>query len=1091
MTLKKLFYSHEGNVKRFKLFGVRILKIVKFQDKRIYDFCGLTFGRRNNNNNLPNLFKDVPQKFELPAEDKPLVSIIIPVYNQYNYTMLCLWSILNNTFGVTYEVIIADDCSTDETRNIQEFVANIRVVRTDKNMRFLKNCNNAAKYARGKYILFLNNDTQVLHNWLRPLVDLIESSPSIGMVGSKLVYPDGTLQEAGGIIWNDAGGMNYGRNSNPKFDQYNYVKDVDYISGASIMLSRDLWQQMGGFDETFAPAYYEDTDLAFRIRQMGLRVVYQPLSEVVHFEGKSNGTDTGSGQKHYQVVNRTKFLEKWHDVLQSQHSTPDKVFFARDRSFGKKTLLFVDWGVLTFDRDCGSRASFEYLKFFVKNGFNVKFLPMCKGYEGYHLTALQQLGVEVICLNNDSSIDDTTKYLQEYGKYIDLIYLNRPNVAAVFFDMLRKYTNAKIVYQGHDLHHLRMYREYEVKKDPQLLKDAQAMENLERDLLAKMDVVTFFSDVEIDKIKMLKWNVPEMMTVPLYIYDNPDSGAYYNAAERRDIMFIGGYGHAPNVDAALWLVNDILPAVVARFPDIKLHLVGSNMPDSIKNLGGSNVEIHGWMSEQDLHNLYSKIKVSVIPLRYGAGIKGKVLEAVYNKVPVVTTDIGAEGIPNDNGVLTIANSADDIANAVIRMYGDDMLAQSKSDMSVEMLAQHYSGSALKGKIEHWLDDNAVRMENWMYDLARNRSHFVPITNAPIVRTAGMPKVFAYYLPQFHSIPENDDAHGRGFTEWTNVAAAQPLFVGHEQPKIPYDVGFYNLLDINVMRRQAELARMYGIYGFCFYYYWFSGKKVLEKPLYNFLNSDIDLHFHFCWANENWSKLWDGGNKELILEQKLQDDDADKFFGDILPFISDRRYEKIGNKPLLMIYRPALFDRKKLVQFTTRLNALAQEHGFDGFYFMASNMSDFCTPYEYGMNGIIEFPPHTIWGRAKKLTRQMFIPQTNINVADITDYINNKEYLYDAKYQVFKACFPSWDNAPRKAYSNGFCFNMNYTLFESWLAGIIEWTRQNNAPEMQYVYINAWNEWAEGAILEPTLRWGYAALDVVKRCLEKCVAGDKK
>ena len=222
-------------------------------------------------------------KLVFPREERPMVSIVIPVYNQIHYTYLCLASILEHTKDVSYEVIIADDVSTDATEHLSEFAENLVIRRNKTNQGFLRNCNQAAEAARGKYVMFLNNDTQVTEGWLSSLVRLIESDGTIGMVGSKLVYPDGRLQEAGGIIWSDGSGWNYGRLDDPDKAEYNYVKDVDYISGAAILLSVKLWKQIGGFDERFAPAYCEDSDLAFEVRKAGYRVVYQPLSKVIHF----------------------------------------------------------------------------------------------------------------------------------------------------------------------------------------------------------------------------------------------------------------------------------------------------------------------------------------------------------------------------------------------------------------------------------------------------------------------------------------------------------------------------------------------------------------------------------------------------------------------------------------------------------------------------------------------------------------------------------------------------------------------------------------------------------------------------------------
>lgn len=223
-----------------------------------------------------------------PRYAEAQVSIIIPVYNQWKFTYRCLFSILKHTNNIKYEIIIADDVSSDETLNISDAVKNIKVIRNEKNLGFLLNCNNAAKHAQGKYILFLNNDTQVQQNWLDTLVELVESDETIGMVGSKLIYPSGRLQEAGGIIWNDGSGWNFGRLDNPNKPEYNYIKEVDYISGASIMLSKKLWNEVGGFDERYIPAYFEDTDLAFEVRKHGYKVMFQPKSIVVHFEGVMN-----------------------------------------------------------------------------------------------------------------------------------------------------------------------------------------------------------------------------------------------------------------------------------------------------------------------------------------------------------------------------------------------------------------------------------------------------------------------------------------------------------------------------------------------------------------------------------------------------------------------------------------------------------------------------------------------------------------------------------------------------------------------------------------------------------------------------------
>lgn len=373
---------------------------------------------------------------------------------------------------------------------------------------------------------------------------------------------------------------------------------------------------------------------------------------------------------------------------------------------------------------------------------------------------------------------------------------------------------------------------------------------------------------------------------------------------------------------------------------------------------------------------------------------------------------------------------------------------------------------------------------WVEEIHQDKSQFVPYTDKPYERKNGDPKIFAYYLTQFHAIPENDDAHGKGFTEWTNVASAAPQFVGHYQPKIPYDLGFYNLLMPGVMERQAELAKTYGVYGFCFYYYWFSGRKVLEKPLeYWFEHKEIDLHYHFCWANENWSKLWDGGNSEIILKQELKEGDAERFFADMLPYFKDERYEKIDNKPILMIYRPSMFPNDVLTKFMDTIQDLARKNGFDGIYLTYSSFMDADVAFmeEVGFEGKVEFPPHGIHIKSNK-TENRLIPATNFTIHDMDEFIRNKAYLTKVNGKVFRCCFPQWDNTPRKAWSGGWCYRLTGEGFKTWLKDIIRWTKDNHTQTEQYVYINAWNEWAEGAILEPTLRYGYKYLDIVKNAI---------
>lgn len=625
--------------------------------------------------------------FSVPQWERPAVSIVIPVYNEFDYTYHCIYSVVENSGEVSYEIIVADDCSTDLTKEIQQIISGLVVVRNQENLRFLRNCNHAARQARGQYILFLNNDTQVQPNWLAPLVELIERDPRIGLVGSKLVYPDGRLQEAGGILWRDGSAWNYGNRSDPALPEYNYVKEADYISGASIMIRRALWEEIGGFDERFAPAYCEDSDLAFTVRKLGYKVMYQPLSVVVHFEGISNGTDTSSGQKAYQVANQKKLIQKWCEVLEQEHFENSKeVFRARDRSAGKKTLLMVDHYVPMYDKDAGSRTVFQYLKLFTDHGYHVKFIGdnFC-AHEPYTQT-LQQMGVEV--LYGPYYAKHWSDWLAENGTHIDYVFLNRPHISVKYIDKVRQKTSAKIIYYGHDLHFLREQREYELTGDSSLLKSAEEWKQKELTLMQKADVSYYPSYVEVQEIQRLDASLL-VRAIPAYLFDKAEP-VTFDVTRRRGMMFIGGFAHRPNVDAVKWLAQEIMPELRRRLPGVAVHILGSNPPEEVTALAGEDFHIEGFVTDEQLTEFYYSCRIAIVPLRYGAGIKGKVVEAMRCGVPVVTTSVGAEGIAGAENILRIADSPSEFAQAAAELYRDNKALAKMSKTEQLYVRDHFS-----------------------------------------------------------------------------------------------------------------------------------------------------------------------------------------------------------------------------------------------------------------------------------------------------------------------------------------------------------------------------------------------------------------
>lgn len=556
---------------------------------------------------------------EFNVYKEPLVSIIIPVYNEFEYTYNCLKSILENTIDeISYEIIIANDCSTDLTKNISKVIKGINVINNITNLKFLLNCNEASKCAKGKYILFLNNDTQVQEHWLKPLVDLIESSTDIGMVGSQLLYPDGSLQEAGGIVWKDASAWNYGNKQSPNAAEYNYVKEVDYISGASIMIKHDLWNEIGGFDTRFSPAYYEDTDLAFEVRKHGFKVMYQPLSKVVHYEGVSNGTDVNVGLKAYQIENGKKFLNKWKDILERDHfDNGQNVYLAKDRGQFGKQILIIDHYVPNYDKDAGGKCTYMYIKMFLDKGMKVTFIGDNYFKHEPYSTELNQLGVEI--LYGNYYYLNYEDWLKNNLKYFDYVYLQRPHISIKYIDIIKKYSKGKIFYFAHDLHHIRLHREYLISHDENKLNEANYWEKVEMKLFSLADVGHVVGTYE-QKIMQEKFPNKPIRNIPLYIYkDIPQVEKDF--FKRKDIMFVGGFQHAPNEDAVLWFSKNVFNKVLKKIPDIKWHIVGSKVTLPVKALASKNIIIDGFLSDEELAKLYNSCRISVVPLRFGAGVK--------------------------------------------------------------------------------------------------------------------------------------------------------------------------------------------------------------------------------------------------------------------------------------------------------------------------------------------------------------------------------------------------------------------------------------------------------------------------------------
>ena len=625
------------------------------RDKRAKPYPMITFAKR--------CLAEVAASIRLPlVPDAPAVTVLVPVYNHLVTTLECLASIAAHVdpHGPSFEVLVANDGSSDDTAQVLARVAHLRVVNQPENLGFLRNCNSAAQLARGRLLVLLNNDVQVTDGWLTALVECLESHPDIGAVGARIVYPSGWLQEAGTRLLRDGSSEMIGLNDLPDLPRYRFDRDVDYCSGACLLLRAADFQRLGGFDDAFAPAYCEDSDLCMRLHANGKRVVYCADATVIH-----------------------------------------------------------------------------------------------------HLST----------------------------------------------------------------------------------------------------------------------------------------------------------------------TSDAIPG------DYKLRCIARNL----------------------------------------------------------------------------------------RTFS----------------------------------------ERWQADVDRLDD----------VRT------IALYLPQFHPIPENDRWWGPGFTEWTNVARARPNFVGHDQPRVPADLGYYDLRAPQVMEQQAALARRYGIGGFCYYYYWFGGQRLLEQPIEAMLESGRPAFpFCLCWANENWTRRWDGEDSDVLMAQQHSEQDDAAVIRDLIRYFRSPQYIRVGGRPLIAVYRVALFPDFKRTAALWR--QICRDEGIGEIYIAHVESFEMVSagvlPADYGCDAAIEFPPHGM-ADPYPVSEPLLNPDFQGAVADYRDLAVRYATRELAGYKRFLGVATGWDNTARRQ-NNSYCFeHATPGAFQAWLETAIERTKQQFSGDERLLFINAWNEWAEGAYLEPDQRFGHAYL----------------
>ncbi|UUF80200.1 glycosyltransferase [Xanthomonas oryzae pv. oryzae] len=630
--------------------------------------------------------------FALPHSAAPRVSVVIPVYNHIAHTLACLRSLAAHPPLVDVEIIVVDDGSSDATAEQLPQVAGLHYHLRASNGGFIAACNDGIALARGDFVVLLNNDTIPQPGWLDRLIDTFAQHPSAGLIGAQLVYPDGRLQESGGVVFGDGSAWSYGRFESSDDPRYAYVRAMDYCSGAAIALPRTLLQTLGGLDRRYMPAYYEDTDLAFAVRAAGYQVLVQPASVVVHDEGTSNGTDTRTGVKAYQVRNQNVFAEKWQQALKAQlpvGTVPGPALLHR----GQRQVLILDECVPQPDRDSGSLRQFNLIRLLREEGAHVVFVPTRREHAGRHTQALQQLGAEVWYA---PFLEGVGSWLRTHGARFAVVLLVRHHVAHACLPLLKQYApQARTLFDTVDLHYLRERRGAEVAGDANLLHGVERTRLRELEIMAATDVTLLVSAAE---QAQLRTDAPHIRTALLSnLHDVAGSG--HSFAQRRDLVFVGGFRHPPNVDAVQWFISAIFPQVRAQLPDVVFHCIGADLPDALKLLADecTGVQLHGHVP--DLVPFMDNARIAVAPLRFGAGVKGKINLSMAHGQPVVGTTCAVEGMHlRDGEDVCVADDANAFAAAIVRLYQDAALWQRLADNGLRNVAEYFSLDAARATV---------------------------------------------------------------------------------------------------------------------------------------------------------------------------------------------------------------------------------------------------------------------------------------------------------------------------------------------------------------------------------------------------------
>lgn len=622
--------------------------------------------------------------------ENPLVSIIIPFYNQIDYTLNCLNHLSENLDeNISHEIILVDDNSTEsyDFSNIENLV----LIKNTENLGFLKNCNKGIHASNGKYIYFLNNDTEVQKDFLKELLFVFEKFPNVGAVGSLLLNHDGSMQEAGSVIMKNFKIRQISKNRKPYFPTIKYINKVDYCSGCSLLFKK--YKDDGStnlLDENFAPAYFEETDFCFDLKyNQGKDIYYTPFSKVMHFNGvsynqKSESNDEAKLKKKKELFekNAALFKAKWGHIIQNIKATTEEERILE--KFDNKSIIFYNSNVPEYDKDSGANRLMEIMVAYKNLGYHVSLVCERNWFQSKYNEFYQRLG---ICVFYEYHKLWNYKYFlkKNYPKSVKSIHwFYGPGTFEKFKKAVKNtLPNSYFVYDMVDIHHLRFKRSIELEpNDSSLKRRYKKYLAIETKSIKSADKIIAISDFEYEYMQQF---LPKekLVTISNVHYPKIDFNKVLPFSDRKDILFIGS-SHTPNIDALYFLYNEIMPLVWKEIPELKVNVIG-NVKECINDIKNDNFIFHGYVP--DITTFFASNKMNVASLRYGAGVKGKIGQAFEYYLPVVTTSIGAEGmqLKNRENAL-IDDSASGFAKAIVELYTNETLwkhLQSNSEDSLK------------------------------------------------------------------------------------------------------------------------------------------------------------------------------------------------------------------------------------------------------------------------------------------------------------------------------------------------------------------------------------------------------------------------